>query len=765
MSRLNAKDRKLSLAVGAALTVLAQVSMAQSDTNLRLEEIVVTAQMREEGIMDVPLSMSAFDGAQLRERHITSVQDLAVTPGVSGFTGSSFVNSLSVRGVSTNDFGVGSDPSVAIYQNGIFMGRTGSALSRYFDMERVEVLKGPQGTLFGRNATAGVLHAITAKPVLDGESGYMMLGAGERSIFNIEGAYNMALSEQWAMRVAGFSSTEDGWVDNRLTGEEHMGHDAAGARFSLRFVGERLVADLALSYEEREQSGNIYGLTFGSEPQTGSAWVVDQDAAANFGGERDETEQLMLSLQIEYDLGSTVLTSITGYRDYDFDYVEDVDASPYSLYDYLQQNSGDYWSQELRLQSESTGAFDWSIGISAYTEDLDSDISVGAEEDNLCGLFLAGDPEVSCETSFPQLFGIPWPGYAPGGLYLEPGAADARYQGYSVFGNLTFNLTEHLDLTAGLRYSYDQREFDLYSPGAASNLGTLFLLYTFVSPVPLEDKQDWDDLSPRVVLEYRPNDDNMFYASVSKGYKAGGFDSFGAELPDNVSPFTEVPPGVDPASYEPEEILSWEVGYKASLWDNRVRTSVSAYLFDYDDLQLLTQTDTGNFIVRNAGEVESSGVELELEARVNAYVSAYLGVAWSDTEADNVSLGTCQLPSGETCDGNRLPNNPEWNGFASVSLNYPAGRFGDLFLTGEFNYNDAMYSNLENNLSIGAQEIVNLRAGIEGDGWRLGLYAENLTDEDYFHELAAGFLFPGDVGYAPSRPRTIGAEFYISFGD
>ncbi|WP_162300022.1 TonB-dependent receptor [Kineobactrum sediminis] len=739
--------------------------MAQDDATLRLEEIVVTAQMREEGIMDVPLSMSAFDGSQLRERHITSVQDLAVTPGVSGFTGSSFVNSLSVRGVSTNDFGVGSDPSVAIYQNGIFMGRAGSALSRYFDMGRVEVLKGPQGTLFGRSATAGVLHAITAKPVLDQRNGYIMLGAGERGILNSEGAYNMPLSDRWAMRIAGFISEEDGWVDNRLTGEEHMGHEAAGARFSLRFVGEKLSADFALSYEERDQSANIYGLTFGSEPQTGSAWVVDQDAAANFGGERDETEQLMLSLQMEYDLGSTMLTSITGYRDYDFDYVEDVDASPYNLYDYLQKDTGDYWSQELRLLSKTAGAFDWGLGISAYTEDLDSSISVGAKEDNLCGLFLAGDPEVTCEASFPQLFGIPWPGYAPDGLYVEPGTIDARYQGYSVFGDLTYHLTDRLDLTAGLRYSYDQREFDLHSPGAASNLGTLFLLYTFVSPEPLEDKQDWDDLSPRVVLEYRPNEDSMLYASVSKGYKAGGFDSFGADLPANVAPFTEVPPGTSPASFESEEILSWEIGYKASLWDNRVRTSVSAYLFDYDDLQLLTQTDTGNFIVRNAGSVESTGIEFEAEARINAYVSAYLGVAWSDSEADDVGLGTCQLPSGDSCDGNRLPNNPEWNGFASVSLNYPAGRFGDLFLTGELNYNDTMYSNLENNLSVDAQEIVNLRAGIETDGWRLALYVENLTDEDYFHELANGFLFPGDVGYAPSRPRTIGAELYIGFGN
>jgi iron complex outermembrane receptor protein len=743
---------------------LACMVSADDTSNPPLEEIIVTAQMRAEGILDVPLAISALKGSELRTRNIESFQDLVVMPGVSGFTGSSFVNSLSVRGVSTNDFGVGSDPSVAIYQNGIFMGRTGSALTRYFDMDRVEVLKGPQGSLFGRSATAGVLHAITMKPSMEEPRGYLTAGVGERGILDFEGGFGTRLSDSWGARVAGFSSQEDGWVDNTFTGEEHMGHDAAGGRVSLRYAGGNLTADLVIGYQERDQSANIYGLLDEQEPVTGSAWRVFQDASANFGGERDETEQFMVSLNLDYDLKFAVLTSITGYRDYDFDYVEDADASEYSIYDYIQQNEGEYWSQELRLISRAGQALDWSIGVSAYIEDLDSEISVGAEEDHLCGLFLAGDPEVSCSTAFPALFGIPWPGYAPGGLYLEPGSADGSYRGYSVFGDMTYQLTEQLGITAGLRYSYDERQFELNSPGAASNLGTFFLLYTFVGSEPLDDTENWDDLSPRLVLEYRVNENRLLYASVSNGYKAGGFDSFSAELPAGVPPFTEVPPGTNPASYDSEEILSYEVGYKARFWDDRLRTAIAAYAFDYENLQLLTQTDTGNFVVRNAGQVDSMGIEFEVQAQFSSHLSGYLGLAWSDTEASDISLGTCQLPSGADCDGNRLPNNPEWNGFANLTFSYPFEEVGEFFFTGELNYNDEMYSNLANTLSVESQEIINLRAGIESDRWQLLLYVENLTDEDFFNELADGFLFPGNIGYAPSRPQTFGAEITFNFG-
>jgi iron complex outermembrane receptor protein len=754
------------LLAGILLFVLSTASaQSPSSDSAELEEITVTAQMREQSITDVPISISAFGQDELSTKHIVSAQDLAITPGVSGYTGSSFVNSMSVRGISTNDFGVGSEPSIAFYQNGVFLGRTGAALTRYFDMERVEVLRGPQGSLFGRSASAGVLHAVTAKPDTEDTFGYLKVGAGERGLANIEGSVNIPMSDTWAIRVAAFVSEEDGWIDNTFNGQEQLGHDAAGGRATIGYKGDSLTANLVITHEERNQGSNIYAFIdpVTSMPATGDAWTISQDASANFGGERDETSQTFVTLTLDYDLSNSTLTSITGYRTYDFEYAEDYDASEFSLYDYVQFNDGDYLSQEIRLVSNSDGAFDWAIGVSGYWEDLDSNIFMGGSEDHMCGYWLAGDPTVPCPVSFPPVFGTAWPGYTAGGVYVEPGLARADYNGYSVFGDLTYHINDQFEITGGLRYSLDEREFNVNSPGPDSALGMFFMLYTYTSVGEIRGDEDWTDVSPRIVLKYKPNDSTTTYFSASKGYKAGGFDSFGAALGPGVPPFSQVPAGTSPAFYDSEEVLSYEVGLKTQFLDGRLGATIAAYLYDYEDLQFLTQTATGNFIVRNAGQVDGNGIELELDAVLNDYISAYLGIAWSDTEARSVDPGACSESSGSDCNGNKLPNNPDVNAYLSATATIPTG-LGDIFVTAEYNYDDDVFSNLANELVMDSRRNVNVRVGIEQDEWRFAVFVENVTGEDFFNEQSGNFLFPFNNGYAPNRPRTFGAEFQYNFG-
>ncbi|WP_169335564.1 TonB-dependent receptor [Dasania marina] len=242
-----------------ALASAASLSSFSMAAPMALEEVVVTATKRSESIQDVPLAINAISGDFAREVNLNDVKDMIkFSPGLSGNSQDSFLDTISVRGIVSNDFGNGGDPSIGMYKNGNYQGRNGSAVSSLFDIDRIEVLRGPQGFLFGRNAISGAISVHATKASLEGQEGYVELDAGDRDIFVAEGAVNIPVSDNFALRVAGYHSEEEGWVDHLPSGDKLLGHNKDAARISAKFVTEKMDANLYVEYEDRKQGGTVY---------------------------------------------------------------------------------------------------------------------------------------------------------------------------------------------------------------------------------------------------------------------------------------------------------------------------------------------------------------------------------------------------------------------------------------------------------------------------------------------------------------------------
>ena len=742
-----------------SLLALFAMAPAYGEDAAALEEIVVTAQKREQNLAEVPVAITAFTSESLLESGLDDARDLAVfTPGFFGAATNSFLETFSIRGISTTDLGFGGDPSVAIYKDHVYQGRTGSSLGHFYDMERVEVLKGPQGLLFGRNAGAGTIHLITAKPDPQATGGYAHAGAGERGVIEFDGAINLPLSDNTALRIAAFHAEENGWIENLQGGSDRGGNDNTGGRASIGFIDERTSVTATVEYEERQTSGTLYAILdpFSGEPYTGDIWAIDSEVLDT---DTDESDLLSLTLLIEYDLGFATFSSITGYKDHEFYYFEDVDGVPDRFINYIQDQSGDYLSQELRLVSDDSGDFSWFVGASAYWEDIAADFSSVSDEETAC-FYGFGD---SCAVIYPYFFGFEWPGGTPDGLLRESGTGEGEYNGWALYGEVTYRLTEHFDVSLGLRYSYDRKEYTMEAPYGDSYLSPAILL-GFNLPQALSDSENWDDVSPRAVLRYRPNEDLTLYASFTKGFKSGGYDSFAVT---GLDPYTfEVVPGVTTLNpFGPETVHSFEAGLKALLFDGTTQLDVAGFYYEYEDMQLGTFKGT-LFEVDNVGEVEGYGVEAQLHSRPNRYIEFNLGIALSDTEADGVSLDTCaRLDLVSDCNGNRLPSHPKETVNAGLTLRYPKDP-GEWFLGAEYIYVGHWFSDLNNEDVLRQPSFteVNVRAGFSRQNWTLWAYVENAGDEQWYGATSDFFedgTYP--IAFLQNRPRTVGVRLLYEF--
>lgn len=719
------KHAKSFLAL-AVIATMPTAIVANAAASFVLEEVIVTAQKRSEALSDVPIALSAFTGNFIKETKITDIKQLIrYTPGLAGQSSDNFLDSLSVRGISTNAFGIGGDSSIGIYKDGVYYGRNGAALTSFFDIERVEILKGPQGLLFGRNAASGAVHTITEKPKLDDVEGYVRLGVGERDRLQAEFVYNQPLGDGWAARIAGIHSEEDGFVDNLFNGDELGGHDRDALRLSIRNEGDWGDVTLTGEYEDRDTAGSIY---IGQDENGNSFTGDDRKTNSDFPG-KDEAEVYGLTLTANIHLNDEMtLTSITGFNKHEWLYQEDWDGTPFGLAGYIQDQKGDYYSQELRLNVKTSENLTWYVGASAYKEDVSA-------------LLINDAADVG------PFFEVPFP--LP---FYETNDTEGEYSGWAVYGDLTYQLTEKMDISVGLRYTYDEKE-------AQTDIQGQEFVWSAITPTPVKAKQDWDDLSPRITLRYFTDNDILLYGSVTEGYKAGGFgtddvtakDAFGVALP-----------GATLDDFEPETIRSYEIGSKGDLAGGRVKYGLSAYYYNYEDLQTVI-LEVGRAFVSNIGEVDGYGVELDLRASINDNWDVFLGSAWSETDISDIPLDVCTEPSGNNCDGNRLGFNPELTVSGGINAHYPLNG-GEVFAGLDFTWQDDYYSALENSdldviESVG---FVNVRTGWKSDqNWNVTLYVENIFDEESFGLRAAADGI--NINAAPTNPRTAGVDVSYSF--
>ena len=729
--------RRLDSAAGVVLTGLllgaaaaAQPARTEQDggAKLMIEEIIVSAQKRDEAQQEVPIALSAFARDYLRDAGIKDIPDLVfATPGISGSMSSSYMVSLSVRGISSPAYGPGAEPAVGVYTDGVYYGRFGAAVSTFFDLERVEVLKGPQGLLFGRNASSGAINTITAKPELGATRAYVSVGIGERERRNFELMYNQPLNENWAMRVAAAHKEEDGFVKNLFDGDDVLSHNRDAVRLSLRHENDWGDLTLTTAYEDQERDGVVYV----AHDATGGLLTGDNRTADFDFRAPDEYEQAEASLAVNIDVGETMtLKSLTGFYKNNWRYGEDWDGQRIALAGWNVVQESDYFSQEFVLSREQD-RFSWFAGASFYWEDLDHFFT-----------HVTGDVG--------WLFALPFPLMLDEALDL-----DASYNGWALYGDAKFQLTDALDISIGGRYTVDERKMTLNLQGQA-------LFVAAVTLEPVTGKEDWKDFSPRAVLRYFANDDLMFYVSASKGFKAGGFDH---NTVSAVDPLTTVAlPGANLVEFGAEEVWSYEAGSKTSFADDRVQVDVAAFYYTYKDLQVpIIDPLAGAVNVTNIGESEALGMEVETRILFNQYWSLRLGAAWLDNEVNDIPAQLC--PVVIDCNGNTAQFSPEFSVAGVLDARYPMAS-GEVFGSAEFNWQSKEYANLNNlpGSTLDSVGFIDLRVGWRDDNWRVAAYVENLTDKEHFAQrVDAGDLFR--LSLNPSRPRTVGMEFSYRFSN
>ncbi|WP_241301327.1 TonB-dependent receptor [Microbulbifer elongatus] len=773
----------LASTIGAVIFSIGSGALAAE-----IEEVTVTAQMRAESLKDVPAAVTAFTGDTVKKSNLNDFKDLfALTPGVSGETNDSFFDAVSVRGVNNNSFGSGSDPALGIFLDGVYQSRTGATPSMY-DLERVEVIKGPQGTLFGRNTASGAISMVSRKPG-DVFAGDISIGAGQYGRTELEGGVDMPVSEALAVRISGKHFSEDGHVENRTTGNDLGASEVNAARFTAVYdAADATTVTLMAQYEDRESDGTIYrafasGADFNYELPQG-----DYDQVYNDEKGLDQSEIADLVLTVEHELaGGNTVTAITGYKSHSYSYREDFDGTPQPIDLYTREQSGDFFSQEFRIASNSSGPFNYVLGASYYQEEVDADFAGIDHEDFLCDGIYADEWEegldsfVTCD-QLPQdvldeAFGFegdPWE-YAPDKLSIEAAETRGDYKGWGVFANTTFDLSEATTLGLGVRYTEDQKTYEVVSPWPDTWTGGWNYQAMYTDENGITGDNTWSNVSGRATLTHVINDELTTYASVATGYKSGGFDYLSYHIADPAygededSQYAwldeqgyEVNAGnAEPSTFDEETVLSYELGLKARLLDNRLALNAAAFQYTYDDMQQAFWVGAAA-ITRNVGESEGRGLEVDARWLITDNLDLYFGAALLDTEFSGAPEALC-----DGCNGNEMAFSPKFSS-ASVLTYTQATGFGELSYSGEYTYTGEQWSELENTeaVKLAARNLLNLRVALTSpdESWTAGVYAENVTGEEYYHWGYAEALYNLPATKTdPSRGRVVGIDLDYRF--
>ena len=745
--------------------------------------IYVTATKREESIMEVPLAITAITGDFARQVNLNDVKDIILwTPGITGNSQDSFIDAVSVRGILTNDFGVGGDPSVGFFKNNLYQGRNGNAVSSMFDIERAEALRGPQGFLFGRNAVGGAISIHTVRPNLGSGGGYFDIDIGERGHRVFEGALNVSDSNNFGFRIAGYRSQEGGWVENlaRPNDDPLLEHEKWGIRASSLYESGNFSAFLFAEYEDRQQDGTAYravedsiyalqlrdlfGLTVGG---SGNERQIDSDLG--YDDIDDNSNILNVGMELEWDLSFATLTSITGYQDHDYFYVEDYDGTNLQLADYLQDQTGNYFQQEFRLTSTTDGPLSWYAGLSYYQEDIDVTFEEKANEALMCAYYYhqyypsySGPAAIAACQAY---YGDPLDGEL-----IEGNRAIGDYSGWAAYAQLNYQITDAFDIGFGLRYSTDTKDFSVEAFDVESPLGPYYTLGWTGGP--LTDSRTWDAWQPQAVARYRFDNGVMAFGSITRGYKSGGFGSFAIqelegqpEIGFGVLDLTNAT--ARPDDFDPESSWSYEIGLKGTSAGGNLRWDANVFTYEYEDLQMIVAGLGGGVRVDNIGQVTASGYEFSFEYDISENFSFRMNGGHTSSEMVNAQA-VCPGDDPEACEGASLAHVPDFSGAAMLNY-YRAVDGGEITASIEVYGQTDMSSN---GLSVDPTERVagyadfTLRAGFRSDdNWSIGAYVENVTDEDYWDGLFAGGGILPAVRWGPARPRTFGITFHRTFGD
>ncbi|MEQ8264614.1 TonB-dependent receptor [Pseudohaliea sp.] len=720
----------------AVLAVTAAPAMAQNATPL--EEIVVTAQQREQSLQEVPIAISAFNTEDIQKNMFRDVTDfVGRVPNASFISnGARSRRAISMRGITNfvNSNQARRTATFGFYLDGFNLA-TSSINPPIMDIERIEVLRGPQSTYFGANALGGGINVTSVAPKSDEFEGSIMADYGRFDTLDVEGTLNIPLvKDVLGARINYKDWSSDGNIRNINPQGGGNDFDYQYWRASLLWTPSDNLSVTLTASDASEDVGMREGVPSGvfstfaggtlysnfpdrngdglADPDPdGVGFFPDNQDKVNFNAPQSVgTDFEYYIARIDYDFANMRATSITGYMESDFFLQGDIDGGSGDYFREFRTIPRESTTQEFRLQSTGESKLNWNVGF-FYSDDegfIDNKTFVGAA----------------------QPFGL------PEGFLIDSEESAGTSEVIAFFGQADYALTDRLVLTVGGRYSEETIDTDISGFGGGISQE-------------LQVKDTFEDFSPKVSLRYDIDDDASVYATVAKGFKSGG---------------VQVAPVADLETYDPEELWNYEIGYKADLLDRTLRINAAIFYMDWTDLQAAFQEsgvdDEGEFFIfggiDNADSAESYGAELSITSAPVAGLVMNLNVGYLKAEFEEF---TALIDGADrVLDGQTIPNSPEWTVSADAEYSFPLSSGLDAFVRGEYIYRDSLRSTVAALIQEGfpwevpSYDIFNLRFGIQHENYSVTAYVENLFDDTYFTN-AYQKAFSGGLHIEPGVQR------------
>lgn len=728
-----------------ALSVLSTGALAQ---NAVLEEVIVTATKRAESLQDIPVTVNALSESTIQEAGVSDLSDVAaLVPALTVSRNlSPFASAIRIRGFGTSQNDPALEASVAFILDGVYMGSSGLGMSDLTDVERIEVLQGPQGTLYGKNSNAGVVSVTTKSPNTEETEGYVEASLGDYSLQRYVASVTGPISDSMAYSLSGSWHERDGWLESKSGGDDLNELEDWNARGKFLWLPtDVLSVQLTASHVDRDTSCC-------AADATQTAAVTDQlavkglqvlkndafdyknnvDVDSNFDLEADA-----VNIKMDYDFENAVLTSISAWADYDYKSSTDADRSELAVLATVDDKyTGEQYSQELRLTSDLDGPLQYMVGgFASYEERTrggdDKDVVKVGED-----VIAVGGAQTGLGDGF--------------GLLVQPGDTvyfDNKWETetFALFGQSSYDITEDWAATLGLRYTREQKEAELntqpFSTAPTFGTGDSLVELAF-APIDDSFNRDKDGFTGLANLTWFVTGETMLFTSVSTGSKSGGFNGVA---------------GVgEPREFDDEDTTNYELGVKSQLLDNRLQVNATIFFTQFDDLQFLAQSSTGvGTFVSNAAEGESKGLDLNFSAAPWEFLMLSGGLQYLDAEYTDGALDDAGLD---------VPYAPDWSGNLAATVFLPLAD-GVTYLRGDYSYMDDHFTNPTYQASKVEQDrtLVNVRLGWRNDNWDGAVWVKNATDEDYSILSTEPVAYSGTEAEFLAEPRTWGVTLRYTF--
>lgn len=718
-----------------------------------IEEIIVTAQKREHSGQTTPVALTAITSESLKKAFINSATDLnGISPSLNATLGNGQLQ-LTMRGVGNEILtsGIG-EAGVAIHSNGVYLGSNVTPALGFFDLARVEILRGPQGTLWGRNSTGGAVNIIQNRPTNEME-GSIDIGYESFNTMSLEGVVSGPLSSHTQGRLALKHRGSDGYIKNLSPGGDDFGDDnSLAARASLNVdlengstwllaagygdwdINARAVRQEGTAFPEgtlHPIAGTPAHLSF---PELAFGPTTQSETFKTYGTDPDLTDELdsyYLTSELTLEFSDASLTLVTDYREYDRlnQSVGDFTLVQIEPTGSIFEESLEEFSQEIRLASKGNDKLSWVTGLYYYQQKLDSRVTIPI------GPF-PGVPDI-------LLGGAVGPDF-PKVTIDNGGVLDV--QSVAVFGQSTYRVSDRWAATVGMRYSWDTKKSDEFSDLFLGNL----------NGVPLATStnkfdEDWADWTGKLGIEYSATDHVFIFSNISKGYKSGGI---------NI--------GVGSGPFDPETLWNYEIGLKSTIWEGRLKGNVTAYYSDFSDYQL--QSIDGFSAIITSGDAEITGIEVEIDM-IPAESWLLKGIAtWTDSKITSFADDSITNPStgAPVSTGQALPRAPEFSYRLSLEKIFSIDQSNEMFARLTYTWQDDVNLDSFGTYNASQKDYGLLDATVgwtsADSRWTVDLYGRNLTNEyyktsGYFYAITLGSALQAQIG----APRTYGARIRYEF--